>query len=182
MTHRLPLECTWQSGGRVSEVLRLRPCDLVEAEGALSLVNLKQKDPRKVPRKLVYVSPDLLAQLRVLARDARIPWNGYFFRSARSGDQPMSRQQTWRLIQRSAAAAGVLLPTEDGRLVPAHGRAFRHGAAVHQVRAACPCLMSSSSLATRGSTRRRSTPASRVRSGARWPIASSGERALPRLR
>ncbi len=138
MRERLLLETLWQSGGRISEVLRLRPCDLVEAEGALSLVNLKQKDPRKVPRKLVYVSPDLLAQLRMLARDARIAWNGYFFRSQRSGDRPMSRQQAWRVIQRCASAAGVLLPTEDGRLVPAHGRAFRHGAAVHQVRSGVP--------------------------------------------
>jgi integrase len=26
--HRLLLECLWQSGGRISEVLRLRPCDV----------------------------------------------------------------------------------------------------------------------------------------------------------
>src|ERR671936_583383 len=43
MTHRLLLECLWQSGGRVSEVLRLRPCDVDHAEGALWLGNLKQK-------------------------------------------------------------------------------------------------------------------------------------------
>ena len=36
-THRLLLECLWQSGGRISEVLRLRPCDLDEREGALVL-------------------------------------------------------------------------------------------------------------------------------------------------
>lgn len=138
MTHRLLLETIWQTGGRISEVLRLRPCDLVDAEGALSLPNLKQRDPRRVPRKLVYVSPDLLAQLRVLARDARVPWNGPFFRSQRSAGRPMSRQHAWRLITRYAAQAGVLLPTEDGRLEPAHGRAFRHGAAVHQVRSGVP--------------------------------------------
>ncbi len=40
--HRLLLETLWQSGGRITEVLRLRPCDLDRHEGALRLVNLKQ--------------------------------------------------------------------------------------------------------------------------------------------
>jgi integrase len=44
MGHRLLLECQWQSGGRVSEVLRLRPRDLDDAEGALVLRNLKQRN------------------------------------------------------------------------------------------------------------------------------------------
>ena len=61
--HRLLLETLWQSGGRVTEVLRLRLSDLVEAEGALRLTNLKQRR-RGQKHKLVYVSPDLLSQLR----------------------------------------------------------------------------------------------------------------------
>jgi integrase len=40
---RLLLETLWQSGGRVSEVARLRRCDVDPAEGALRLANLKQK-------------------------------------------------------------------------------------------------------------------------------------------
>ena len=46
-THRLLLEALWQSGGRVTEVLRLRPCDLDPHAPILRLVNLKQ---RKRPR------------------------------------------------------------------------------------------------------------------------------------
>ena len=42
-SHRLLLECLWQSGGRISEVLRLRPCDVDQIEGALVLENRKQK-------------------------------------------------------------------------------------------------------------------------------------------
>src|SRR5713226_9391219 len=61
--HRLLLETLWQSGGRVTEVLRLRLSDLVEAEGALRLTNLKQRR-RDQRLKLVYISPDLLSQLR----------------------------------------------------------------------------------------------------------------------
>jgi site-specific recombinase XerD len=56
--HRLLLETLWQSGGRVTEVLWLRLSDLVEAEGALRLMNLKQRR-RDQRHKLVYVSPDL---------------------------------------------------------------------------------------------------------------------------
>jgi len=44
--HRLLLETLWQTGGRVTEVLRLRLSDLVEAEGALRLTNLKTAPPR----------------------------------------------------------------------------------------------------------------------------------------
>src|SRR5919202_4455247 len=62
-THRLLLEALWQSGGRVTEVLRLRPCDLDPGAPILHLVNLKQRPQRggHRPRKAVIVSPDLLA-------------------------------------------------------------------------------------------------------------------------
>jgi integrase len=45
--HRLLLECLWQSGGRVSAVLRLRPSDLDPEAPLLHLVNMKQ--PRRRP-------------------------------------------------------------------------------------------------------------------------------------
>jgi integrase len=78
--HRLLLETLWQSGGRVTDLLRLRLSDLVEAEGALRLVNLKQRR-RDQRLKLVYVSPDLLSQLRAFA-------TGSSFVRARVGPSP----------------------------------------------------------------------------------------------
>src|SRR5437764_6426952 len=81
-THRLLLETLWQSGGRVTEVLRLRPCDVDPGGAILHLVNLKQR-PRRgghLPRKAVTVSPDLVAALRALATDAHSAHTGYFFR------------------------------------------------------------------------------------------------------
>ena len=135
-THRLLLETLWQTGGRVQEVLRLRPCDLVEAEGAIALTNLKQRRHEQ-RRKLVYVNPDLLGALRALARDARVPSTGYFFRSRQSHGQPMSYEQCWRLIRHYALAAGVQV-LDGERLRPANGRDFRHGAAVNQVRQGVP--------------------------------------------
>jgi integrase/recombinase XerD len=135
--HRLLLETLWQSGGRVTEVLRLRPADLVEEEGALRLTNLKQRR-RGQTRKLVYVSPELLAQLRRFATSARLRPTDAFFRSRESGTAPMSYAQCWRLIRRYAAQAGVQVVGADGRFRPPNGRDFRHGAAVHQVRQGIP--------------------------------------------
>ena len=102
--HRLLLECLWQTGGRVSEVLRLRRCDVDPKEQALVLTNLKQRR-RALRQKLVYVSPELISALLAYARDAKLPQTGHFFQSQktvgphRSG-APMTRQHAWRLIKR----------------------------------------------------------------------------------
>jgi len=50
----------------------------------------------------------------------------------------MTRQHAWYLIRRAAARAGVTVVGRDGRLRPATGLDFRHGAAVHQLRAGVP--------------------------------------------
>ena len=131
-THRLLLEALWQSGGRVTEVLRLRPCDLDPSAPILRLVNLKQRRQRggHPPRKAVIVSPDLVAALRALVNDAHLPHTGYFFRSHRSQGRPMSYGHCWRLSRRYAIVAGVNVVGSDGGVRPATGRDFRHGAAV----------------------------------------------------
>ena len=135
-THRLLLECLWQSGGRISEVLRLRPCDLDQREGALVLDNRKQK--RGSRKKRVYVSADLIAQLQVLARDARIGYRTCLFRSAKSGEQPMSTVHAWRIVTACSRRAGVQVEDGQGHLRPANARDFRHGAAVNQVQQGIP--------------------------------------------
>jgi integrase len=134
--HRLLLEALWQSGGRITEVLRLRPCDLDEREGAFRLQNLKQRR-RANKTKMVYVDPQLIGDLRRLATDQRIPQTGYLF-GARRHAGPVSRQYAHRLVNRYAAAADVFLPTRDGDMAPATARDFRHGAAVNQVRQGVP--------------------------------------------
>jgi integrase/recombinase XerD len=139
--HRLLLECLWQSGGRVSEVLRLRLSDIDPEAPLLHLVNMKQSKRLRggaLPRKVVVVSADLVAQLRALARDARIPAGGYFFRSQKSQERPMSYGHCWRLIRQYSIAAGIEVIGSDGHLRPANGRDFRHGAAVNQVRQGVP--------------------------------------------
>jgi integrase/recombinase XerD len=135
-SHRLLLETLWQSGGRISEVVRLRPCDLDLHEGALRLVNLKQRR-RSMRTKTVYVSTELVGDLRRLATDMHIRATGYLFGSQQHAG-PISRQYAWRLVNRYAQASGVLLPTRDGGMAPATARDFRHGAAVNQVRQGVP--------------------------------------------
>jgi site-specific recombinase XerD len=50
----------------------------------------------------------------------------------------MTRQHARWLLRRAAGAAGVTVPGADGRPRPATGLDFRHGAAVHQLRAGVP--------------------------------------------
>jgi integrase/recombinase XerD len=134
---RLLLETLWQTGGRVTEVLRLRRCDVDEREGALRLVNLKQRR-WALRQKLTYVSPGLVAGLLAYARDTRIAPTGPLFPSQKGQGQPVTRQHAWHLIRRYAERAGVAVVGRDGRLRPATGLDFRHGAAVHQLRAGVP--------------------------------------------
>jgi integrase len=91
--HRLLLECLWQSGGCISEVLRLRPSDLDEVESALHMQNLKQRR-RANKTKLVYGSADLIGDLRRYTRDARIRQTSYLFR-ARHHDRPHLEAIRW---------------------------------------------------------------------------------------
>jgi integrase/recombinase XerD len=119
----------------VSEVVRLRPCDVDVHEGALMLENRKQK--RGGRRKRVYVSHDLVAQL-LLAKERRVGYRGFLFGSAKSGDRPMSTVHAWRIVTACSRRAGVHIEAADGLLRPANGRDFRHGAAVNQVQQGVP--------------------------------------------
>ncbi len=126
---RLLLETIWQTGGRISEVLRIRPTDVDALLGTIQLANLKQRRARA--RKVVYVSVDLAAQLRALARDLRIPVDGYLFQSRQSAGKPMSRYQAYRIISDAARAAQVYKESPRIGWAPAWPHCFRHGAAVH---------------------------------------------------
>ena len=105
-------------------------------EGALVLENRKQK--RGSRKQRVYVSTDLVAQLHILARDTRIGYRSCLFRSAKSGDAPMSSVHAWRIVTACSRRAGVQAEGADGALRPANARDFRHGAAVNQVRQGIP--------------------------------------------
>ena len=127
--HRVLLETLWQSGGRVSEVLGVRPCDVDAAEGALMLENRKQKRGNR--RKRIYVSPDLVAQLQLLGRERRTGYRGFLFGSAKSGPEAMSTVHAWRIITDCSRRGGVYVEGGDNvprarskreRLPPRRGR------------------------------------------------------------
>jgi integrase/recombinase XerD len=134
MRDRLLVECLWQAGGRVSEVLRLRPADVVQAEGALRLINRKQRRPNA--RKLVYISDELVAELMGYARDARINATQPLFRSRQSANA-ISATQAWRIVGAASRFAAVRI-VDGGAERPANPRDFRHGSAVHQIRQGVP--------------------------------------------
>jgi integrase len=116
LQHRVLLECLWQSGGRVSEVVRLRPRDVDALEGALMLENRKQKRGNR--RKRVYVSPDLVAPLQLLARERRTGYGGFLFGSAKSAGEGMSTVHAWRIVTDCSAAAGCTLKAPTARCAP----------------------------------------------------------------
>jgi integrase len=134
--HRLLVRTLWESGGRVSEVLRLRRGDVDRIEASLVLINLKQRDPKR-RRKVVYVSRELAIELDIFARDLRMAATAYYFSSQKSDGQPMSRQQCWEIVTRLSRAAGVHVL--DGQtLRAATGLDFRHGAAIDMLRGGTP--------------------------------------------
>ena len=135
---RLLVETLWQTGGRVSEVCRLKRSDVDRTEGALRLTNLKQRRPGRV--KLVYVSPSLVAALLAYCQDAKIGPTGYVFATSYRGAlRPITRQMAWKLVTGLAVKAGVaVVDTTTGQPRPATGLDFRHGAAVHQLRSGVP--------------------------------------------
>jgi integrase len=135
--------------------------------------NLKQHR-RANKTKLVYVTAELIGDLRRYARDVRIRQTGYLF-GAQHYDGPISRQYAGRLINRYAEAVEVLLPQRDGTLGPATARDFRHGAAVNQMRQGVPLSEVAQQYGQRGSKPPRSTPDWRMPSDALWQTQSGGD-------
>lgn len=69
-----------------------------------------------------------------MAKDLRIPADGYLFQSRESHGQPMSRFQAYRIIAAAAKRTQVFkISPRTEHLVPAWPHTFRHGAEVHQL-------------------------------------------------
>src|SRR5262245_7253256 len=64
----------------------------------------------------VYVSPDLIAQLQLLARERRTGCRGFLFGSAKSGDGAMSSVHAWRIVTDCSRRSGVYGERADGVL------------------------------------------------------------------
>ncbi len=112
---RLLLECLWQLGGRVSEILQLKPSDIDFTSGTARLMTLKR---RKRMERAIPAKPQLLGEL------AR------YIASKRIGDAeplfPITRFRVHQIVRKACAAAGI-----DAKR--SHAHTFRHSLGVHLI-------------------------------------------------
>lgn len=141
----LLLRTMWETGGRIGEVLQLRPEDIDTENNCLILRNFKQKrksktDPKPAPplkRIFIFQDSDLCSRLVSYCREHRI--KGWVFPGRRNPDNPMNTVYAWRLITRLAKGAGIRHIKKDratGQYMnrPAWPHLFRHGAAMNMLR------------------------------------------------
>ena len=112
---KLLMECLWQLGPRVSELLQLKPGDVDFQSGTVRLITLKRRRPieRAVPAK-----PQLLGELARYIASNRIPDGQRLF--------SITRFRVDQIVRKAVRAAGIT----DGR---AHAHTFRHSLGVHLI-------------------------------------------------
>lgn len=118
------IRACWNTGGRVSEVLALRRCDLDVAGRCARLRNLKQ---RTSGEKIVFLNAEFVADLVAYCADEGIRGNGYVFPSARRAG-PLTRKAAWEIVHRAGLAAGL----------DVHPHTLRHSNAIHLLRSGIP--------------------------------------------
>lgn len=138
---RLLLRTLWATGGRVSEVLALRPMDVARD----SLVLPNRKNPSQ-PVKRVFLSAgdsDLPGELLLFAREQGAGDGDPLFRSAKRGadgaPKAISRGQAWWIVRQASERAMVQVLAlrassygAAGQPAPIHPHLFRH-ARVRQI-------------------------------------------------
>lgn len=112
---KLLMECLWQLGPRVSELLQLKPGDVDFTSGTVRLVTLKRRVPveRAVPAKA-----PLLGELARFIASNRIPDGQRIF--------TITRFRVDQIVRKAVRAAGIT----DRR---AHAHTFRHSLGVHLI-------------------------------------------------
>mgnify|MGYP001571620776 CR=1 FL=1 len=112
---KLLMECLWQLGPRISELLQLRPADVDFTTSTVRLITLKRR--ARVERAIPAKAP-LLGELARHIASQRIPDSQRIF--------PITRFRADQIIRRACRDAGIT----DGR---AHAHTFRHSLAVHLI-------------------------------------------------
>jgi len=132
---RLLLRCLWATGGRVSEVLALRPADI----RADSLVLPNRKNP-SLPIKRVFLptgSLDLPGQLLLWQKQQGLRDTDPIFcsrkRAADGSRQAISRVHAWKIVKEASARAGIqvlaMRPSQHGEAgepASVHPHLLRH--------------------------------------------------------
>jgi integrase len=141
---RLLLRVLWATGGRISEVLALRPMDV--RRDSLALPNLK--NPSR-PTKRVFLpagQADLPGALLLWAKEHGLgDHQPLFFSRKRARDgrpRAISRQQAWEIVRAASERANVRVLAlrrstygNAGEPAPIHPHLFRHARVRQIVRA-----------------------------------------------
>lgn len=130
---RLLILALWNTGARISELLRARRCDLDAPGRTLRLPNLKQG---RAAEKVVYLGASISLELLGYCEERAIRGTDYLFTAKASG-KPISRQTAWKIVAGAAEKVGVRRVGQTGR-EGAWPHLFRHGHAVHLLRGGVP--------------------------------------------
>ena len=112
---KLLMECLWQLGPRVSELIQLKPSDIDFSTSVVRLITLKR---RRAAERAVPVKPQLLGELARHIASQRIADAQRVF--------PITRFRVDQIVRAAVRAAGIT----DGR---AHAHTFRHSLGVHLI-------------------------------------------------
>jgi integrase/recombinase XerD len=108
----LLLNCLWQTGARISEMLQLKPADVDFTAGTIRLITLKR---RARFERAVLVKAPLLGELARHIASKRIQDSQRIF--------PITRSRSHQIVRKACNAAGIT----DKR---AHPHTFRHSLGV----------------------------------------------------
>lgn len=134
---RLLLTLLWTTGGRITEVLRLRPSD-IEEKDRLVLLNEKQTKVkkgafRKLAYKHIYVPENVIQQIQNYAHANGIDGNSFVFPGRFPGSH-LSGVTAWRIVKKAAGDAQVERDRDTEKMgfrrTAAYPHLFRHGLAV----------------------------------------------------
>jgi integrase/recombinase XerD len=140
---RLLLRVLWATGGRISEALALRACDI--QRDALVLPN--RKNPSQPTKRLFLPtgSLDLPGELLLWQKQQHLEDDDPLFCSRKKGTdgrkRAISRVQAWKIVKEASARAGIqvlaLRPSQHGAAgapAPVHPHLFRHARVRQPVR------------------------------------------------
>ncbi len=110
--NKLILEMLWQTGARVSELLKIRPCDIDYYAKTIKIITLKRK---KFTVRVVPVKSELLGMIAQYIINFKI-----------NNEEPLfkiTKREVERIVKKACKNAGI----DDKR---AHPHTFRHSFAV----------------------------------------------------